>query len=268
MVWPVESSANPIPKRGRMSQPDDDARPERAAFPDGLHYLGMRDYIAGRIAAGDLRPGERLPSERQLQSGGGVARGTIREGLFQLEAEGAIYRKDRSGWYVSPPPVVYDPTRWEGFMSYVEAQGRKPATETLSKSQIACDELLAQIFERPVGAPMYLIRRRRYIDGRAVLVENIVVDAATAPGLLDYSLDQSLTSILKSAYNIVVARNRVEMQPCALTRDEAEALKVKSGLPGLNVVRTSYDAQGRVVEFDREYWRHDALKISVDIRVR
>ena len=25
---------------------------------------------------------------------------------------------------------------------------------------------------------------------------------------------------------------------------------------------------GRVVEFDREYWRHDALKISVDIRVR
>jgi len=60
----------------------------------------------------------------------------------------------------------------------------------------------------------------------------------------------------------------VDMQPCALTRGEAEALQVKSGLPGLNVVRTSYDAQGRVVEFDREYWRHDALKISVDIRVR
>lgn len=262
------SSANAISKPDFMSRPDDGARPERAAFPDGLHYLGMRDYIAERIAAGDLRPGERLPSERQLQSGGGVARGTIREGLFQLEAEGVIYRKDRSGWYVSPPPVVYDPTRWEGFMSYVEAQGREPATETLSKTQIACDELLAGIFERPIGAPMYLIRRRRYIDGRAVLLENIVVDAAVAPGLIDHCLDQSLTSILKSAYNISVARNRVDMQPCALTRDAAEALKVKSGLPGLSLVRTCYDAQGRVVEYDREFWRHDALKISVDIRVR
>ena len=236
--------------------------------PDILHYLGVRDDIAARIDAGELKPGERLPSERQLQVGGGVARGTIREALFQLEAEGVIYRKDRSGWYVSPPPVVYDPTRWEGFMSYVEAQGRRPSTETLSTSEIACDGFLSQIFDRPVGSPMYLIRRRRSIDGRAVLVESIVVDAAMAPGLLAHDLDRSLTSILKSAYNIAVARNKVDMRPCALTREEAEALRVKSGLPGLSVVRTSYDAQGRVVEFDREYWRHDALKISVDIRVR
>ncbi|WEK40075.1 MAG: UTRA domain-containing protein [Candidatus Brevundimonas colombiensis] len=236
--------------------------------PDGLHYLGMRDAIAARIAGGELKPGERLPSERQLQIGGGVARGTIREALFQLEAEGLIYRKDRSGWYVSPPPVVYDPTRWEGFMSYVEAQGRHPTTETLSKTEIACTPALSAVFGRPVGAPLYRIRRRRSVDGRAVLVETIVVDAALAPDLLGHPLDGSLTSVLKSAYNIAVARNRVDMQPCALTRGEAEALQVKSGLPGLNVVRTSYDAQGRVVEFDREYWRHDALKISVDIRVR
>jgi DNA-binding GntR family transcriptional regulator len=235
---------------------------------DILQYLGVRDDIAARMANGELKAGERLPSERQLQVGGGVARGTIREALFQLEAEGLIYRKDRSGWYVSPPPVVYDPTRWEGFMSYVEAQGRRPETETLSTSEIACDGMLAQIFSRPVGAPMYLIRRRRSIDGRAVLVESIVVDAAMAPGLLEHDLAGSLTSVLKSVYGIGVARNKVDMQPCALTRDEAEALRVKSGLPGLSVVRTSYDAQGGVVEFDREYWRHDALKISVDIRVR
>lgn len=234
----------------------------------GLHYLNMRDEIARRIAAGELPPGARLPSERELQVGAGVARGTIREALFQLEAEGLIYRKERSGWYASPPPVVYDPTRWEGFMSYVEAQGRKPATETLATTQIPCDPHLAEVFGKAVGADMFLIRRRRYIDGRAVLVENIVVDPAMAPGLLSHDLDRSLTSVLKSAYNISVARNRVEMRPCALTREEAEALKVKSGLPGLNVVRTSYDALGRVVEFDREFWRHDALKVSVDIRVR
>jgi len=118
---------------------------------DSLQYLGVRDDIAARITAGEFKPGERLPSERQLQIGGGVARGTVREALFQLEAEGIIYRKDRSGWYVSPPPVVYDPTRWEGFMSYVEAQGRRPETETLSKVEIACDGILSQIFSRRSG---------------------------------------------------------------------------------------------------------------------
>ncbi len=236
--------------------------------PESLQYLGVRDDIAARITAGEFKPGERLPSERQLQIGGGVARGTVREALFQLEAEGIIYRKDRSGWYVSPPPVVYDPTRWEGFMSYVEAQGRRPETETLSKVEITCDGILAQIFSRPIGAPMYWIRRRRSIDGRAVLIESIIVDGARAPGLIEHDLNGSLTSVLKTVYGIGVARNKVDMRPCALTRDEAEALRVKSGLPGLSLVRTCYDAQGNVVEFDREYWRHDALTVSVDIRVR
>lgn len=236
--------------------------------PESLQYLGVRDDIAARITAGEFKPGERLPSERQLQVGGGVARGTVREALFQLEAEGVIYRKERSGWYVSPPPVVYDPTRWEGFMSYVEAQGRHPETETLSKIEINCDAVMAQIFSRPVGAPMYWIRRRRSIDGRAVLIESIIVDGARAPGLIEHDLNGSLTSVLKSVYGIGVARNKVDMRPCALTRDEAEALRVKSGLPGLSLVRTCYDAQGNVVEFDREYWRHDALTVSVDIRVR
>lgn len=235
---------------------------------DGLHYLGLRDDIAGRITAGELRAGDRLPSERRLQDSLGMARGTIREGLFQLEAEGVIYRRDRSGWYVSPPPVIYDPTRWEGFISYVEAQGRTPATETLSADAIVADPLLAEVFSRPVGAPLFQIRRRRYVDGRAVLVERMVVDAALAPDLLRFSFDQSLTSILKQEYSLSVARNQVTMQPCALTGAEAEALRVKSGLPGLAVQRTSYDAQGRVVEFDHEYWRHDAVRISVDIRVR
>ena len=236
--------------------------------PESLQYLLVRDDIAARIAAGDLKSGDKLPSERRLQEEGGVARGTVRAGLFQLEAEGAIYRRDRSGWYVSPPPVDYDPTRWEGFMSYVEAQGRSPTTKTISAEPIVADPLLAGVFSRPPGAPMFLIRRRRCVDGRAVLVERIVVDAALAPDLLRFSFDASLTSILKSEYGLSVSRNQVTMQPCALTGYEAEALRLKPGLPGLAVQRTSYDAQGRVVEYDHEHWRHDAVRISVDTRVR
>ena len=72
----------------------------------------MRDYIAGRIAAGDLRPGERLPSERQLQTGGGAARGTNREGLFQLEAEGVIYRKEFKCWGQMPTVNTPEYTEW------------------------------------------------------------------------------------------------------------------------------------------------------------
>ncbi|MGN6210281.1 UTRA domain-containing protein [Asticcacaulis sp.] len=232
------------------------------------HYLGVRDSIAARIESGALAQGACLPSERQLQIGTGAARGTVRAALIQLEAEGLIYRKDRSGWYVAPPPVVYDPTRLEGFMSYVSAQGRVPLTETLSAHEIAAPVAVAEILSIAPDAPIYEIRRRRYIDGRAVLLERIYVLPEVAPGVIEHNLDQSLTSLLRDNYNISLERNWVEMQPCALTGDEASALRIKTGLPGLRLRRICYDALGRVVEYDIEHWRHDALKVCVDIRGR
>jgi RHH-type proline utilization regulon transcriptional repressor/proline dehydrogenase/delta 1-pyrroline-5-carboxylate dehydrogenase len=47
----------------------------------------------------------------------------------------------------------------------------------------------------------------------------------------------------------------------------AAALEAKPGTPGLKVVRSSFDGAGRVVEYDEEYWRHDAVRIHVDIEV-
>lgn len=235
---------------------------------DGPQYLALRDQIARGIEMGNLAPGGKLPSERRLQGDTGAARGTVREALFQLEAEGLIYRRDRSGWYVSPPAVTYNPTRWAGFMTYVAEQGRVPATETLATDVLPAPPAIADIFRTAPGTPLYNIHRRRLIDGRAVLVERIVVDPAMAPNLFDHSLDGSLTQILTSHYDLAVVRNRVDMRPCALVKLAADALGVKSGTPGLTVVRTSFAADGRVVEYDQEYWRHDAIRVHVDIDVR
>ncbi|MEJ2411060.1 MAG: UTRA domain-containing protein [Novosphingobium sp.] len=240
----------------------------RESVPDGPQYLALRDQIAFNIEMGDLPPGTRLPSERQLQTETGSARGTIREALSQLEAEGLIYRRDRSGWYVSPPAVTYDPTRWAGFMTYVTEQGRTPGTETLSKESAPAPSAVADIFRVAPGTTMHMIRRRRMIDDRPVLVERIIVDPALAPDLLSHSLDGSLTQILTSHFGINVTRNRVDMHPCALVKEAADALGVKSGTPGLLVVRTSFDGEGRVVEYDQEYWRHDAIRVHVDLNVR
>jgi DNA-binding GntR family transcriptional regulator len=250
------------------SRDKSDPKPAGKSEADGPQYLVLRDQIALNIELGKLPPGTRLPSERQLQADSGAARGTIREALFQLEAEGLIYRRDRSGWYVSPPAVTYDPTRWYGFMTYVAEQGRTPGTEVLSKELIPATPPLADIFRIAPGTQLYDIFRRRSVDGRAVLVERIYISPVMAPGLLNHALDGSITRILGTAYDLTVARNRVDMRPCALVKQAADALGVKPGTPGLLVVRTSLAADGRVVEYDHEYWRHDAIRVHVDLQVQ
>ena len=54
------------------------------------------------ILRGILRPGERLPSERELSERMGVSRPSLREAVSDLEASGLIETRPGSGMYISP----------------------------------------------------------------------------------------------------------------------------------------------------------------------
>lgn len=66
--------------------------------------------ILDRIRSGELRPGQRLPTERELVDLYGVSRPTVAKALSRLQQEGVIDRRPGSGSYVAEihdtvPPV-------------------------------------------------------------------------------------------------------------------------------------------------------------------
>ncbi len=229
------------------------------------YYLRLRDALANQIENGQLDVHARLPSERTLKETYDINRVTVRQALMQLESEGLIYRLIRRGWYVSPPRLKYDPTQNTGFMDNVRAQGRVPETVILSTRKIAASAWVNQHLGIDVGAPVYLIRRRRLIDGLSVLVEHIYVNARFFPGLLKLPLERSLTHVFNQQYGIQVEHMEINMYPAPLHNDQAEELKVVAGTPGLFLSRSSYDRQGNIIEFDQEFWRHDVLEISLEV---
>jgi len=58
-----------------------------------------------RIVVGDLQPGDRLPSERELASSLQVSRASLREAMHELEAKHLIERTPGRGTTVLPPPA-------------------------------------------------------------------------------------------------------------------------------------------------------------------
>lgn len=61
--------------------------PARRTFEDVIAQ------IRGKIAAGELREGDRLPPERELSAALGVSRNTVREALRALEHSGMVEQK-------------------------------------------------------------------------------------------------------------------------------------------------------------------------------
>lgn len=65
-----------------------------------LRYQALAERVADTIAAGTLRPGERLLSVRQACSAHHVSPATVLQAYYLLEARGLIEARPRSGYYV------------------------------------------------------------------------------------------------------------------------------------------------------------------------
>ena len=79
-----------------------------------LLYERLAGELRSQIARGALRAGERLPSIRQLAQGHGLSAATAVQACLQLEREGLVVARPRSGYYVraaAPPPPDARPMR-------------------------------------------------------------------------------------------------------------------------------------------------------------
>jgi DNA-binding transcriptional MocR family regulator len=64
-------------------------------------YEVLAEELSQSIEAGTMKPGDRLPSVRQISASRGVSASTVFEAYYLLEARGLIRARERSGYYVT-----------------------------------------------------------------------------------------------------------------------------------------------------------------------
>ena len=79
---------------------------------------GFKDIMQGRILSGELKPGDKLPPERELAAEMGISRGSVNQGLLDLERMGFIRIVPRKGAYVADYMTGASPEILVAIMSY------------------------------------------------------------------------------------------------------------------------------------------------------
>ena len=234
---------------------------------NATQVANIRKTLVTQITNGTLPPGSKLPSERELSGMFSTSRITLKQGLLRLEAEGCIYRENRRGWFVTPPRLEYNPTTKSFFHQMVGSQGRQATTRVISTSSELINPELGQKMELPPLSKLHRICRLRYVDGRAVMFVEHYLKPDIFPDILKLDLTQSLTSIYQNHYGIHCGRATFDIFPTAAYGSVAHHLNVAEGSPLLMIIRINYDQNGRLLDCDREFWRHDAVRISVDSQI-
>ncbi len=169
-----------------------------AALP---RWLQVSEWLIREIGAGRLDDGARLPPERDMAAEFGIAVGTLRKALADLAAKGLLERRQGSGNYVrrrTGVASVYSLFRLE-----LADGGGLPTAELIEVDRRA----------KPATAPAFglspeahRIRRLRRLDGLAVALEEIWLDAALAPALRPEDLSESLYLSYRSLFGFEITR--------------------------------------------------------------
>ena len=215
-------------------------------------YYQLKEIMREKIRVGEWKPGDLIPSERELGELYGISRMTARQAIMELVNEGLFYREQGKGTFVSQHKITQQLIHLTGFTEDIKARGQRPGTRVLSAAMCPADEETASRLRIEVGQMIYCLHRIRLADGEPLAVERSHLSFSGCERLLEEDFAQhSLYRTLEAKYGIMLVEAEQELEASVVGEDEAHLLNLAVGSPVLLTRRTTYTERDMPAEYAR-----------------
>lgn len=218
-------------------------------------YVQTAEMLIREIASGRLSDGSRLPPERDMAAELGIAVGTLRKALGDLEDKGLLLRIHGSGNYVRHRPEaagVYAFFRLERLDG-----GGLPTAEVIDVIRAAKPDDLP-VFGKDSFA--HRIRRLRRLSGEPVALEEIWLDGSWAETIVPEDLSESLYIFYRRELGLWIAsaedRIGVDAVPDWCLPEFPHPAGTRVGY----VERSGRSQEGEIAEFSRTWFDSDKAR--------
>lgn len=231
----------------------------------GPRYRAVADELRRRMRSGVIPPGALLPSEPALIAEFAVSRGTVREAIALLRAEGLVVTEHGRGTYARPERPVRRLAA-DRYRRPVEGEAETAFTRDhrADWSQYRLDREFAEV---PAGAeqadllgvePGTMLLERRFVfrllgSAQQISVSSYPLDLVAGTPVADPDNEPwpggSIAQLRTLGIEVTGVRERVRAR--MPTAEEAATLAVPTGVPVLTITRQMY-AGTRVVEVARD----------------
>jgi GntR family transcriptional regulator len=224
-------------------------------------YLQIAELLVRDIAAGRLIDGEKLPPERDMALELGIAVGTLRKTLAELQNRGLLERIQGSGNYIraiTDPKSVYAMFRLE-----LIAGGGLPTAEILGVSRLPKPANLP-----PFGSSSHAhrIRRLRRISGKAAAIEEIWLDGSYIETVTAEELSDSLYLYYRTSLGLWIAKAEDQIGLDHVPDWSPAAFGQRPGDLVPHVFRASQAQDGTTAEVSYTWYDHTVARYVCRLR--
>ena len=221
-------------------------------------YLQLKNKIKKEIRTGLLKPGDKIPSETQMQKEYGMSRVTVRNAMAELEVEGYIIKVQGKGSFVAQSDMLRLPIGVTSFSEDAKMQGIDLKSEILEVGlKKVTSEIDKECFRLKDGDFIMCVKRIRCANNVPIDIEENHFDSRFS-GLEQEDLSKSLYDILINKYHVVPSnKGRRSVKIIFATDEIAECLQLSVGTPVIESEMCVYDISGAPIHTVKDIVRGD-----------
>ncbi|MDQ3655362.1 MAG: GntR family transcriptional regulator [Chloroflexota bacterium] len=229
-------------------------------------YHRVKEALLDQMADGTLHPRAPIPSEAELCQQFGVSRITIRKAIGDLVHEGRLRTVQGKGTFMTDPKVGERfVQRSLGLYDEMERRGLRVTTQVL-RQEIGPTppEVASRLRLAPEGR-VTILERLRSVAHEKLLLSTTYVPEALCPNLVGDDLSSgSLYGLLRTKYELHIARGEHSLEAVASGEREAGLLGIDAGNPLLLLDTVMYLANGTPLEYSSVLQRGDRVRVELD----
>ena len=229
-------------------------------------YYQIKEWLRGRILAGELTPGDMIPPEDALSEQLQVSRMTVRRALGDLANDGLLTRKRAVGTVVTSPrqEIPFFVNKLAGLTEDMGDKGVSVESRVLTHERQQATYDISQRLSLRLHENVVLIRRLRSTNNMPLVIENTYHPLKRFPDLLDVDFtNRSIYAHLREQYGLVPDQAQDRFVAGVADEEEAELLEIENGAPVMRYERVAMDPAGEPIEFTISIYRADRFEFVV-----
>lgn len=232
--------------------------------PLPLYYQLMQE-LRRRIEEGRWKPGDLIPSERELSETYGISRMTVRQALAELVNDGLLRRDQGRGTFVAKPKMRKRLSRLTSFTEDMRTRGKQAGAQVLRVEMVPARPKVGDMLQIDVEQQVAMVERLRLANGEPVGIEcaHLFFDGCAV--ILREDLSGSLYRLLRERFGLIPTRAQEEIEAGACGSREAQILGMRRGEPVLLIRRRTFDQDQRPFEYVESVYRGDNYIFSAEL---
>ncbi len=212
-------------------------------------YLQLVRIMQEQIASGELRPGDRLPSEAQMCKFHDVSPMTVRRAINILVDQGAVTAEQGRGTFVKSMKF-WSSTFDLGELNNTLIDDKRTRVKILQSSIISADERIARKMKTQPGEHTIYIRRLINVDEKPFLYHREYLVYDESKPIIESELDvTSIRCLFEGRNNSSLKYSQMAIEATILDEKEAQLLNSAPTRPAFLIEHTFFDFEDRIASW-------------------